>query len=523
MQGHRVPYIAMIVTILIVVTYLLYIYAYLPTKYNKYNEYNKYTTPKWAHLSYWKAHLVDQPDQVYELTAGGYDSAVQLAVQRLESRSTATDHARAAVMLHNSIRQHYDTTAREAKDCDHIALAEARALTLDRTRRHYLAAVQGRHAFLKNQDAQNNRQYSQQREAARGTGLADIALQFAHEGFALLANNDPAAAAALIQRRDVREADTADVREVDTILADAASKNRSDEIQLNIETATVLRPAETFGSSARSDAYIDAAIAHTSDSQNSHDSSVNAFKLATVTRLREDQGKTSLPTLDEITAEVLNSHAVLSRHPVSGAARSALTEKAVGTIERARKNEWSVSSDATDGEVLRRVWARMQDSRNSTNSSHIRQAIYDALVDCWAPGMSGENLQCVDGRIARITGALVLLDFDDRSNSLQRVEDHKNTIFEITRKSVSACAQAAAFQSDDLALRAVGLASLATSARDLAAAGPLDGVVEEKFVSDTRAKAEVLIDEYISSLDVGSLPTYLVPELKIEALAAITC
>ena len=50
----------------------------------------------------------------------------------------------------------------------------------------------------------------------------------------------------------------------------------------------------------RAAAYVNAAVEHTSDSQNVHDSLVNAAHRAVVARLREDQKGAELPTLDAI-------------------------------------------------------------------------------------------------------------------------------------------------------------------------------------------------------------------------------
>ena len=38
--------------------------------------------PAWGNLDYWRAHLLESPDEIYARSAGGYDAAAALALRR---------------------------------------------------------------------------------------------------------------------------------------------------------------------------------------------------------------------------------------------------------------------------------------------------------------------------------------------------------------------------------------------------------------------------------------------------------
>jgi hypothetical protein len=488
--------------------------------------------PKWGRLSYWKAQLVESPEKVYERSSGGYDEAADIALRRVEGKHnpTPSDHHLAATIIHrNVLSQNHtprvDVATGEIDETDR-ALSENRRDMFVRARGHYRSALNG----LTDQEIAHG-------EAARAIGrretpgaetIIDAALDFAFAGFSTLLTNDSLMAIVLTEDWDAPNAPLELIYNggVDLDLANLADGRRHATIAGRQQAAAKIAEVQGGGQKAKTEAYLDLSQQHTSDSQNSHDSSVNAAKKAIVERLRYDQGALSrLPTLGQIAEEIRKNSATFSRDPRTQAARPVLTNKAVAVVERAKNGEISSSAGASDAEVLRRVWARAGDIRNSGKTDAMRQAAYDALVDSWEEGLEGENIQCVDGRISRMLGSLTLLDFDERNWNMRRTEQHKNDIFEMTKKLIRVEAEAAAGQKDDLELQKVGKAYLATTLAEMNAVGATDDSKEKEWMETTRGKISAAIDAHIAKLNKdtpGTIPDHLLPGIKSQALAALS-
>jgi hypothetical protein len=514
--------------------------------------------PRWAHLGYWKALCVESPDQVYERSAGGFDEAAALALRRSAGRRrpAVADHLRAATIIHRNILSQEEPRLARGGAPPAEAARAARAARLWRremfgeARRHHLAALGGltARAVERDEGARAARRFAPPgrgqggaaaRERApppprRGEtpgqpGAADVidaAVRFAVEGLAALLENDPALAAAggpagggfLAFQEAFRP-------EPDGEMLARAQDRRLQAIQSRRAAAAEVAAGQGGGAGARAEAYLDLSQRHTSDPQNSHDSGVNAAKRAIVARLRAEQGGGELlPTLDEIAAELRRLGGDFSRDPRTAQPRPELVEKALAVVDRARGGERSAAARASDAEVLRRVWARADDPRNAGARSAMRQAAFDALVGAWEPGLGGEQIQCVDGRISRLVGSLATLDCDPRNGHVARLEHHKNEIFALAAAEIRAAAAAAAEQDDEPALRDVGRAYLAETQAELQSIGALDEEAERAWTGAARARVERAIDARLAEIERTSPGAFSGPaaeSVKTEALAAL--
>jgi len=357
--------------------------------------------------------------------------------------------------------------------------------------------------------------------------VIDAALEFAFSGLETLLNNDPLLVVLFAEERGGGPFEAFEVTVVpDGEMANLAQDRRHASIETRRAAAAEVAEATGGGRGARTEAFLDLSQRNTGDSQNSHDPSVSAAKRAIVARLRADQGSYErLPTLDHVVEDVRRGSGAFSRDPRTSLARPALTEKAVAVIDRARNGERSASAQATDEEVLRRVWARAGDPRNSERHDLLRQAAYDALVDSWERGMGGEEIQCVDGRIGRILGSLTLLDWDEKNWEMRRLEQYKNEIYALAAETIRAAATEAASQDSNAALQKVGQSYLATSQAELRRIGHVDGAAEEAWIAATTALVSRAIDAHLAELNrltPGVVPKHAVDGIKAEALAALT-
>ena len=505
--------------------------------------------PGWAHLDYWKAHYVEDPDQIYERSAGGFDEAAALALRRSEEHPnpSAEDHLRAATIIHrNIISQENRTTNRD--------LSRLRLDMFGRARGHYMAALAGLtdHTIARGVADQAVHRYrlpaGNQGENLGRLGaehIIDAALEFAYGGLEALLNNDPFLAVLFTEEWGVAPfgvglgGNIEPIPDVgmfglgrpfefipDVAMADFAADRRNQTIQTRQAAAAEVAGMASGGSrGVQAAAFLDLSQRHTSDSQNSHDSSINASKRVIIERLRADQGHSDrLPSLDQIIEEIRSESDDFSRDPRTGYPRPALTDKAIAVVQRAKNGEHSTSARASDAETLRRVWARANDSNNADNSHKMRQAAYDALVDSWGTGFGGEIIQCVDGRISRMLGSLSWLDHDERNWDMRRLEQHKNDIYSLAAEVIRSAEVEAAEQNGNPELQKVGKAYLATTAAELSQIGPLNDTTEKAWISATRERVARAIDAHIAELNErapGVIPGHAINGIKMEALAAL--
>lgn len=104
--------------------------------------------PAWAQKSYWTAHCVESPWRVYQRSAGDFDDAAALALQRATERPapTAGDHILAATVITRNILAQEHRPARDGAGAPTPAALERAQLRrgmFDEARRHYMAALTG--------------------------------------------------------------------------------------------------------------------------------------------------------------------------------------------------------------------------------------------------------------------------------------------------------------------------------------------------------------------------------------------
>ena len=508
--------------------------------------------PGWAHLDYWKAHFIEGPDQIYDRSAGGYDEAAALALQRSEDTPAPSpaDRLRAATIIHRNIisQEHRPRVGADgAPPADDRELSRLRHEMFGRARGHYMAALTGLTDTAVARDEADRAirrfglpTYAEPDDEApappRGEipgrpgaeFIIDAALEFAFGGLETLLDNDPLLAVIFAEDwgpggNGLQGVDIMIVP--DGELAGFSQNRREASIQARRAAAAEVAESRGGGAGAVADAYLDLSQRNTSDSQNSHDPSVNAAKKAVVVRLQAEQGAFDrLPTLDQIVEEIRAGGDDFSRDPRTGLPRPALTEKAVAVVRRAHNGERSSSATASDEEVLRRVWARADDSRNADRRGPMRQAAYDALVDSWERGIGGDKIQCVDGRIGRMIGSLAWLDCDERNWDLRRLEQHKNEIFAKAIEVIKAAVTEAAGQDLDTGLKRVGQSYLAATQAELAQIGEVDLAKELEWIEATRGRIGRMIDEHVAALDrtaPGTVPKHAIEGIKKEAYSAL--
>lgn len=463
------------------------------------------------------------PAAIYSRTAGGFDGPARAALEEIERqpRPSAAEHALAAAIITNNVLAQAGTgTAAAGRNRPGVrgqtaadaTRARGVAQLFERARAHHMAALQELDPRRAAAEAAQRRAARQENEQG-AEGIIDQALHFAFGGALALQLVDPLAAMQLLGPGE-------NIVWLDVPLARGALTRREDVIEERQQAAANTTPAP----GARAEQYITLATEHTNDGQNVHDSSVNAYLRKILTNLRRDQERGEsgpLPSLDAVLAGIVENGMVFSADP-RGAPRPELVAQALEVVDAARRGELNAAIGATDEEVLRRVWARADAPRNAENREKLRQAVFDALVDSWKPG-NPPAVQCVNGRTARVLGALSLLDWDKENWDVKRLEQLKNEVFGLTRALIDAKAAEAA-ASPEPGLRAVGRAFLAKTAQELAQAGPVSPEIEAAFKDQLRAAIEKMVDEFALERNraaPGAIPDYMVQPIKIEAMSAI--
>ena len=349
--------------------------------------------------------------------------------------------------------------------------------------------------------------------------MVDAALDFAIGGMANAVQNDPILAVMFGREQDT---DPGDVLAqltmfIDLDLAGIANQTREKIVEQRRSAAQQAAAAAGGSAGARVDAYVGMAINHTDDPENAHDSGVNGCLRGIMSRLRAEQEGTTLPSLDDIERDIRANWMTY----VEGDQKT--LEDVLAVVTRARNGEKSVAIDATDEEVLRRIWARADDPRNAENTAKMRQASVDNLKDAWKTGVVGRHIVCVNGRTSRQIGSLSTLDHDTRNWDVTTLEQFKNDVFEKTKALIEDEAQRAA-ESTDPVMAKVGRSYLVKTQEETAALGEIDPVAGEKFSEILRAKIDPMVDDYVQEVNTrtdGAIPQHFVAPIKAEAKAAI--
>jgi hypothetical protein len=477
--------------------------------------------PTWAQKSYWLAHCVETPWKVYQRSAGNFDEAAALALRRATDRADPTpgDHFLAATVITRNILAQEHRPARDpAGALTRAAVEQARLRRelFDEARAHYMAALQAMGA-PRGAPARARRNGFD----ANAGFVIDAAAGFAFGGLAELLANDPVIAGLDWDFANVTvyQAGPDGVYAVDQPLAAAAARRREDAVRERQEAARAAVAEQGGARGAGVATYVELATQHTDDPQNAHDPGVLSCLKAIIGRLRADQGDAAPPAPDAVAAEIRARGEELS----GGRAHRVADVESV--IARTKAGERVVAIGATDAECLGRVWLRASDPRNAAVRGQMRQAVFDALYDCWEEGIAGRKIVCVNGRTARILAALILLDWDRRNWEVKKLEQFKNDIYAKAAEVIAAEAERAAASSDPELQRA-GRLYLASTADEIAAVGEVPEAVSERLADQMRAAIGAMVDDYVRELEddlgaKGAIPAYMVAAVAEEAKAAV--
>jgi hypothetical protein len=461
------------------------------------------TDSPYAQKDYWKAKYLDSPWEVYAKSSGnGLDEAALLALNRANGREipTSSDHLLSATIIsRNILEQEHVPTGNLRTDVEN---AHARRDLFDVARNHHMAAL----IELPRDRQRENRQ----RRDIPEQFIIDAATEFAFQGLMHLIMNDP-----LIMQFEL----VADIPPVDRQLAGVAATRREELINDHRAAAATVINEQGGAIAPGVQTYMDLAIQNTNDPQNSHDSGVLACLRAIVTRLCEDQTGATLPTMQEIRDEIIAESAKLSE------GRAHRTSDVLEVLDKIQQGERVTSLGASDEECLARIWLRTKDPRNSEVSGQMRQAIFDALYDCWENGMFGRHIVCVNGRTSRILSSLILLDWDKRNWEVKKLEQFRNDIYAKTHELINEEAKRAT-KSADNDIRRAGALYLAKSNEEVKRIGVIPQIALDTLAQSMRTATIKMIDDYLHELEVmsgikGAIPNYMIEATKQEALAAI--
>jgi hypothetical protein len=472
--------------------------------------------PAWAQKNYWLAHYVENPWKVYRRSDGTFDEAAALALQRATGRADPTpgDHILSATVITRNILSQEHRPMRDATGAPThgaIELAQIRRGMFDEARRHYMAALEGLRPRGAAPRVGGGNAFDNNVEF-----IIDAAAGFAFGGFNELLANDP------IIANFGWDFDNLTIFQgfpVDQPLAAAAAQRREDLTHERQVAAAAAVAAQGGARGVGVATYVELATQNTDDPQNAHDTGVLACLRAIVERLRADQADAALPGPDEVMAEIRARGGDFSE----GRAHRVTDVEEV--IARTKNGERVIAIGATDAECLGRVWLRAGDPRNAAVRGQMRQAVFDALYDCWEEGVTGRKIVCVNGRISRLLSALILLDWDKRNWEVKKLEQFKNDIYAAAAAVIAAEAEQAA-NSSDPDMRRAGRLHLARSAAEATAIGEPPKAVSDQLAEKMRTAIGAMVDSYVRNLEEGlgvkgAIPTYMIASVTEEAKAAV--
>jgi hypothetical protein len=159
------------------------------------------------------------------------------------------------------------------------------------------------------------------------------------------------------------------------------------------------------------DQFFTESIKYTNDRQNVHDPKVNNDLRDTLSKIYV---KLSADELNELMREIREAVNASPKCANATLALDRFTAEVVSTF------------DCRNDEILACAWRRCAHPLNHERQTEMQNAIIDALADC----VENDAVVCVNGRCARILGALVLLDFDETVGRASTFEIYKNQILE---------------------------------------------------------------------------------------------
>lgn len=235
--------------------------------------------------------------------------------------------------------------------------------------------------------------------------------------------------------------------------------------------------------------YFDTAQIYTNDTQNVHDSKVNSDLTETLTKLK----KTAAQDIDP--AECINEirnylHGEYARDPNNNH-KVANAERILNKMVRG-----GVVSPFNEREdhILAYTWERCKHPNNQKNTKLMRDAVINSLADAVENG----NEVCPNGRVGRVLGSLVTLDYDERvANGPLTAEAYRNQIFQETKEIINRELERAK-SSTDPDLKAVAEAYEGEDVN-------IKPDIEAKFKEDIKYEIDRNVDKYSNKLNDNEL------------------
>lgn len=169
---------------------------------------------------------------------------------------------------------------------------------------------------------------------------------------------------------------------------------------------------------------------YTNDSQNAHDTKVNADLRAIFARIKTN--KINVPNCIAEVSEYIKKSDMSHKNKVAAAE----------VLEVVKKGHVIVTFDTREDVILACVWSRAEHPQNQEllngipRSTLIKDAVVRALADC-----KEDIIVCINGRCSRILAALCTTDFDRQNDVIMTFEAHKNQILQEVNKTINSCIQ----------------------------------------------------------------------------------
>jgi len=169
---------------------------------------------------------------------------------------------------------------------------------------------------------------------------------------------------------------------------------------------------------------------YTSDYQNTMDITVMRSVKTIIEILKESYYELDKPindTIDDI-IDYYKENTYYSKHIVTKLDRKPFLEMVINTLKGASHIKGNIYNISVFETILL-LWERIHHPKNKHIIDVLKQAMYNALFDCWNRGVGTFIPYCNNGQIAILIGMLTLNDFDERTWDIQRTELIKNDIY----------------------------------------------------------------------------------------------
>ena len=272
----------------------------------------------------------------------------------------------------------------------------------------------------------------------------------------------------------------------DNIVQERAPVLRQNIIEERVQAAA--EHAETRAEHINN--YFNAAVTHTNDSQNVHDSKVNKD-------LRDALGKM------RATAGLINPQRSISEASDYISNVYACDEFNVNKVQHARavlvivsRGDIISTYNESESNIFAIVWERCKHENNSKNAELMRESVINALADSIEQGAP----VCINGRCARVLNSLTKLDYDKSisEQGAMTFEAYKNQIFQETKQIINDAIENGK-RSSDLRIRNVA------NAYNGAPTDDIDPESDQTFKNDIKTEITRNIQCYADKLNTQEI------------------